>query len=87
MEFAFLALFGTIAGSLIGMASSQLFVPFFRYTGERGIPLPPIVPIIASDRIEALSAIFGLAIVSVEAITIASVLRGRLVQSLMRVWL
>lgn len=87
MEYAFLALFGVVAGALIGLATSELFIPFFRYTGEKGIALPPLIPIVASDQLRNLSLIFGLTIVTVEVGTMASILHNRLVQILKRVWM
>ncbi len=87
MEYAFLALFGVVAGAVIGLLASGLFVPFFRYTGEKGIPLPPLVPIIASGQLRNLSLIFGLTIVIVEVGTMASILHDRLVQIMKRVWM
>jgi putative ABC transport system permease protein len=87
MEYAFLALFGVVAGALIGLATSELFVPFFRYTGEKGIALPPLIPIIAGDQLRNLSLIFGLTIVTIEVGTMASILHNRLVQILKRVWM
>jgi len=87
MEYAFLALFGALAGAVIGRFSSELFVPFFRYTGEQGIPLPPLIPIIANNQLRSLSLIFGSLIVGIEVITIATFLRQRLAQILKRVWI
>ena len=87
MEYAFLALFGALAGALIGLFAAQLFVPFFRFTGAKGIPLPPLIPIIAGGQLRSLAMIFGFTIVGVEVVTIASVLNKRLVQILKRVWM
>ncbi len=87
MEYAFLALFGAISGALIGLAASELFIPFFRFTGEQGIPLPPLIPIVANDQLRNLSLIFGLTIVVIEVGSMASILHDRLVQILKRVWM
>ena len=87
MEYAFLALFGALAGSMIGLAAAQLFVPFFRYTGTAGVPLPPLLPVIAGSQLRTLTLIFGVSIVTVEVVTIASLLRNRLTQILKRVWM
>lgn len=87
IEYAFLALFGVVAGVIIGLVASELFVPFFRYTGEKGVPLPPLIPIIASGQLRTLSLIFGASVVGVEVITITSLLHNRLVQILKRVWM
>lgn len=87
MEYAFLALFGALAGSLIGLAASKLFVPFFRYTGTAGVPLPPLLPVIAGNQLGTLTIVFGISIVTVEVVTIASLLHNRLTQILKRVWM
>lgn len=87
IEYAFLALFGAVAGALIGLISAELFVPFFRYTGEQGIPLPPLLPIVQSDQLRNLSLAFGVTIILVEIISMASILNNRLVQILKRVWM
>lgn len=87
LEYAFLALFGAVAGALIGSTASSLFVPFFKFTGEQGISLPPLVPIIANSQLRSLSAIFGALVVSIEIMTIGTLLNRRLVQILKRVWI
>ncbi len=80
LEYSFLAAFGALAGTLIGMAASRLFVPFFRYTGQKGIPLPPLIPLTADQSMVNLAIIFTLIIVSAEVATITSALRRRLVR-------
>jgi putative ABC transport system permease protein len=87
LEYAFLALFGAIAGAVIGSVASNLFVPFFQFTGELGVPLPPLVPIIANTQIRSLSTIFGLSVVGIEILSIGTILNRRLVQILKRVWI
>ena len=77
-EYTFLAIFGAAAGAWIGITVSRMIVPFFRYTGEKGIPMPPIVPVIAQDQVIILSAIFALVIVSAEVLTILTVFRQQL---------
>jgi putative ABC transport system permease protein len=78
MEYTFLATFGALAGAFIGMFASRLFVPFFRYTGERGIPLPPLIPLIANQSMFKLAIIFTVIIVFAEIFTITSALRRKL---------
>ncbi len=87
LEYAFLALFGAVAGALIGATASNLFVPFFKFTGEQGISLPPLVPLIASSQLRTLSAIFGGLVVITEVFTIGTILNRRLAQILKRVWI
>ena len=78
MEYTFLATFGALAGAFIGMEASRLFVPFFRFTGERGIPLPPLIPLTADQSMINLAIIFSVIIVSAEILIITSALRRRL---------
>ncbi len=78
MEYTFLAAFGALSGTFVGMFASRLFVPFFRFTGERGIPLPPLIPITADQPMIILAIAFTLLIVSSEILTITSALRRRL---------
>jgi putative ABC transport system permease protein len=59
LEYTFLTACGAAAGAFIGAAASELFVPFFRVTGERGIPLPPMIPIIAQQDIRRLAMTFA----------------------------
>jgi putative ABC transport system permease protein len=86
-EYAFLAMFGALVGAVIGVVTSQLFVPFFRFTGETGTPLPPLIPLIASGQLRNLSIAFAAAIVLAEIATVASTLQNRLAQMLKRAWL
>jgi hypothetical protein len=55
-----------------------LFVPFFRYTGEVGIPLPPLIPIIANQEVRNLTITFTLVIILAEIGAITAALRQRL---------
>jgi putative ABC transport system permease protein len=80
IEFTLLSTFGALAGVLIGIFASQSFIPFFRFTGERGTPLPPLLPIIADRQIITLGVIFTIIIVSAEISTITSALRRRIVR-------
>ena len=80
MEYTFLAAFGALAGAFIGMYAARLFVPFFRFTGEKGIPLPPLIPLTADQSMRNLAIIFTAIIVLAEVTTITSALRRRLVR-------
>jgi len=70
------------AGALVGMAAARLFIPFFRYTGGKGVPLPPLLPIIAQDQVLRLTVIFTLIVVAAEVLTISASIRQRLAQVL-----
>jgi ABC-type antimicrobial peptide transport system permease subunit len=77
LEYVFLTAFGAAAGALIGIFASELFVPFFRVTGEQGIPLPPLLPIIAQQDVRYLVAIFSGVMILMELLVIARALSWR----------
>ena len=80
MEYTFLAAFGALAGTLIGLLASRFFVPYFRVTGERGIPLPPLIPLTSDQSMANLAIVFTVIIVAAEVSTITSALRRKLVR-------
>jgi ABC-type lipoprotein release transport system permease subunit len=80
MEYTFLATFGALAGAFIGMLASQLFVPYFRVTGEKGIALPPLIPLTSDQSAVNLAVIFTVIIVAAEVSTITSALRRKLIR-------
>jgi hypothetical protein len=69
--------YGAMAGALIGALVSWLYMPFFRVTGERGVPLPPLVPVIAQGQIIWMGLAFGAATIVLELAVVALALRGR----------
>jgi putative ABC transport system permease protein len=80
MEYTFLAAFGALAGALIGLLASQFFVPYFRITGEKGIPLPPLIPLTSDQSMANLAIIFTVIVLAAEISTITSALRRKLVR-------
>ena len=78
LEYAFLVLFGVAAGVIIGNFASELFIPFFRFTGEQGVPLPPLLPIIANGQVLDLVIVFTSTIVLAELVTVALAFRQQL---------
>ncbi len=77
LEYAFLTAIGAVAGAFIGIAAAELFVPFFRVTGELGIPLPPLMPIIAEQTARHLILLFGSVMIVLELLVIARALSWR----------
>jgi putative ABC transport system permease protein len=80
MEYAFLTAYGSIAGALIGISASELFVPLFRVAqqeGVSGVPLPPLIPIVAYDKVQYLVLGFVGAIVFLEISVITRALSRR----------
>lgn len=66
LEYVFLVVYSAVVGTIIGTLASELFVPFFRVTGEKGTPLPPLMPIVARGKIGYLAAVFVSAMVLME---------------------
>ncbi len=77
MEYAFLTAYGSIAGALIGQYASELFVPLFQFTGEEGVPLPPLIPVIAEDQVRYLIIAFVTLIIGLEVLVITRALSKR----------
>jgi putative ABC transport system permease protein len=82
LEYALLTGYGAIAGALIGMVVTNLFVPLFRITGDLGKALPPLLPIIAQAEIIPLAVIFAGLMVALELLLIAFALYRRLFTAL-----
>ena len=74
LEYTLLTVCGAAAGAFIGVAASELFVPFFRVTGEKGLPLPPMIPVIAQQDIRYLVVTFAGIMVLMEVLVIARAL-------------
>jgi len=77
LEYAFLTAYGSIAGALIGWYASNLFVPLFQFTGEEGVPLPPLIPIIAENEVSYLVLAFVGIIIGLELLVITRALSKR----------
>ncbi|MBX3051419.1 MAG: ABC transporter permease [Caldilineaceae bacterium] len=78
IEYSLLVLYGTVAGSLIGAYTSELFTPFFRSASQSKVMLPPLRPIIAQDEIFRLTLIFAVVIILVELLATAQAMQRRL---------
>ena len=78
LEYTFLTAYGSTVGALVGILASELFIPFFRVTGDEGIPLPPLIPVIVQDGIGSLAVTFAIFIIVMEMIVIVSALYSRL---------
>jgi hypothetical protein len=88
MEYTFLTAYGAAAGAIIGIAASMLFVPFFRVTGgESGVvPLPPLIPVIARERVEQVAIVFVSIIIVMEATVIMRAISQRRFSMLKGPW-
>jgi putative ABC transport system permease protein len=82
LEYTLLTAYGAAAGVIIGTVATELFVPLFRVTGEGGIPLPPLLPVIAQEEIIPLAIIFAGIMVLLELLLVGVALYRRLVTAL-----
>ena len=82
LEYGFLTAYGALAGAGIGAMCSLLFAPLFRVTGEKGIPLPPLLPVIAGDQIRYLAISFAAAMVLLEVVVIVAALYRRMFEAM-----
>jgi putative ABC transport system permease protein len=71
MEYTLLTVCGVAVGAFIGAVASTFFAPFFTVTGEEGVPLPPLMPIIDQQHIACLTGIFAIVMVLLGVIAIA----------------
>jgi len=71
LEYSVLTLYGAGNGVLIGAIVSYLFVPFFRVTGEKGLPLPPLLPLIAWGGITRLAVGFVVVMILTQVLVVA----------------
>jgi putative ABC transport system permease protein len=78
LEYAILTTYGAAAGVFCGTLATELFVPLFRVTGEQGIPLPPMLPVIAQSQIIPLAVAFAGIMILLELGVIAIALYRRL---------
>lgn len=82
IEYLVLILFGGIAGVVIGSLAAQTFVPLFRVANGLQAPLPPMLPILATDKVLPLTAIFLAIMLAMQLLLIAITLRSRLYSAL-----
>ncbi len=82
IEYLGVVLYGVLWGTLLGIATAYLFVPFFRVSGDPTFALPPFVRHIAWDNIGWLTLTFTLALVVAQGIILWGTTRRDLFQLL-----
>jgi putative ABC transport system permease protein len=70
LEYTAVTAYGAVAGTVTGAAAAWLFVPFFTVTGERRVPLPPLIPVIAQRHISAMGATFAVIMATIAVVVI-----------------
>jgi hypothetical protein len=81
-EYAFLTIYCALGGLAIGILTTELFIPFFRITGDATLPLPPLIPIIVQEQIIGLTLFFVTALIIVEIVVVTQGLRQRIFETL-----
>lgn len=82
LEYGVLTAYGAIAGVACGSLAARLFVPLFRFTGGANAPLPPLIPIIAQERIIPLAVAFAVIMIVMELLVVSSAFYQRLFEAL-----
>jgi putative ABC transport system permease protein len=77
LEYGVLTVYGAAVGAVIGAGASQFFAPFFTITGEKRVPLPPLIPVIAQGQVGVLAGAFAGMMVVISAIVITTTLSRR----------
>lgn len=82
IEYGVLTAYGAIVGATIGLNTSELFAPFFRIPQADGVPLPPLLPIIAEDATLTLGFTFAVLMILCELFVITRALTSRVFSAL-----
>jgi putative ABC transport system permease protein len=82
VEYSLLTAYGAFMGATIGLNTSQLFAPFFRIPEANGVPLPPLLPIIAEDATLNLGLTFAALMILSELFVITRALTSRVFAAL-----
>ncbi|MEM7534556.1 MAG: ABC transporter permease [Chloroflexota bacterium] len=82
LEYSLIIAYGAVGGLIIGAATAQIFIPFLRTAGRTGLPLPPLMPVIARNEIFQLALIFATVMIVIEVGVLARALAGRVFATL-----
>ncbi len=82
VEYAGVNLYGVLAGVAIGVICSRLFVPFFQFSPDPKLALPPFVAQIAWDKILWIALLFAGALALAQMVILFRVTRRDVFQQL-----
>lgn len=82
LEYSMLTAYGAIMGAMIGLYTSQIFAPFFRIPERSGLPLPPLLPIIAEDATVTFGVTFAAIMIICELFVMTRALTSRVFAAL-----
>ena len=82
VEYVVTLLYGVLAGAALGAISARLFVAFFPLTETKGIPIPPYVPLIDSERALWMALVMAFGLVVIESVVLVRLMRARVFEAL-----
>ena len=81
-EYSGVIVYGVLCGAILGLAASDLFVPFFHFTDDPSKALPPFVPRIVWEQMEWIALVFAGTLVVSQFIILYGVTRRNAFQVL-----
>lgn len=82
IEYVGVILYGIVGGTMVGIATAYLFVPFFRISGNPTFALPPFVRHMAWSKIGWLTLVFTVALVAAQLVILYGTTRRDIFQVL-----
>lgn len=82
VEYAGVILYGVLGGAAVGVTASRLFVPFFQYTSDATLAVPPFAPEIAWAKIAWIAVAFAGALVLAQLVILYGVTKRDVFQML-----
>ena len=77
-EYAGVVGYGLVAGALLGIVASHLYVPFFQFTSDAARAVPPFAPLVAWTQIGWIAGAFALALVASQMVMLHGASRRNL---------
>ena len=74
--------YGVVAGTLLGLAASFLYVPLFPLTDAPEVPIPPFIPLMDWQSTAWMAAVMALTLILIEGIILIRIGRQRLFEVL-----
>jgi putative ABC transport system permease protein len=82
IEYLLVILYGIIGGAIAGIATSQLFVPFFQFTEDPTVQVPPFLPEIAAEQLAWIILVYVSVLIIAEAVVLVRATRREAFQTL-----
>ncbi|MBM3190440.1 MAG: FtsX-like permease family protein, partial [Chloroflexi bacterium] len=82
LEYGVALLYSVLVGLSLGIASAQLYVPFFQLTDKREVPVPPYLPLVDQERAIWMAIAMGLALASVVVGVFVRLVRTKVFETL-----